>query len=367
MKKYQTIGIVTLITLITSGCNNNLLNQAKSLSENSKSLKESFNILASDYVESCYRRANYGLLTTDISQDVFKQKNLLLKACNTTLEGSKSTSVETKVLFVIQNTIISNYLDAIASISRDETFSFGQEAGKIKGVFEKAGLPLSEAKGTAFTAVVGFILKSITQNIASNSLKKEVPKVNLPLQKSICFLKKDFDNVYRRALNQEQKQLDEYYKSTIIIMLKRSRNEFELESLNIQKLRKNLYNEPPSKTQLLVQFSALPEVYHFYDEWRNKQVILRQRYDALDQYLDILDTIGSGHAALDKAAKGEGLDQAKFNSECNPIVKDDTLSKEKINQKTEFKKALVYLSSLDKKVIDLRNNKFVKNSIIRSH
>lgn len=359
----RVFGLFATIAVLAGGCSNDFFERARQVSDNSKKLKEVFLVLATDYVESCFRRANYGLLTTSPEGDFFGQRDNLMESCNFKLPDEEMTTKENaKVAFITQNNIIADYLDAIGTLSDKKTFDFSEEASSIQGVLERAGLDLSDSKGTVFGSVVGFIFQTISQDIARSALKDEVPRVNEPFQQAICFLKKDFDTIYRRALEQERTQMDTYYESTITVMLQRSRNESERDALSIQQLRQDLYNEVPSADSLPVAFSALPEVYDFYDEWREQQAELRQRFQALDQYLGVLSTIASGHESLAKASEEENFNPVNLDDNCEPMVVAEEIDPF-VSQRIELANALYYLDDFDNKVSELQDNQFIRQEI----
>jgi hypothetical protein len=307
------LGIFLAIAFLAGGCEDNLLNQARQLSSISQDLKASFSALANDYVTTCFRRASYGLFVTNPKQDPFVIRKILTEPCN------KQTLEDTKQVFIFENKIISSYLDAFGTLARGENFSFDVEVGKINDTIKKqTGQDLKAYNRGVFNQLLSFILKASTQQIAAKEIKNQVKIINPSFQVAICDFKNTFRESYKAKLDAEKGSFDDYYKKTIIIMIQRSRNESQVNALNIQRLRQRMYGDTPSKDKLPTEFAALPEVYQFDKQWREEEISHRTRYQALNKYVEILDTIASGHAALDKAAGGQGLNQGTFDEKCNP-------------------------------------------------
>jgi hypothetical protein len=311
LSQNKTLGFFLVLPFLISGCDSKLLNQTRQVSVISQQLKSSFPVLANDYVKTCYRRASYGLILTNPNQDPFSERKELEKLC--------SAKEEVKQAYIYQNEIISSYLDALGTLARAENFSFDVEVSKINDLFKKQfGEDLQKYNGGIFNKLLLVILKTSTQQIASKEIKIQVTKLNPDFQKSVCIFKNNFREIYKTQLDYEKENLDEYYTKTIKLMIQRSRNEFQLNGLNIQRLRQILYRETPSKDKLPIEFAALPEVYQFDSQWREKETSHQIHYQALNTYIEILNSIASGHAALDKLAGGEGLNQGTFDEECKP-------------------------------------------------
>lgn len=379
------------LVILLSGCGNEILDQARKLSSTSEDLKKVFPVLAKDYVDSCFRKADYTLLLSN-NQDVFAARNTALKACTDKLPsdlaplvgrkkdivGNSTIIEDASQAFITQNNVITGHLDAIGALSQKETFDFSSESGSLVDVLSRAGselggVTITDTQKTALESVIGFIFKAIAQDIARDALKKEIPKVNKSYQTVICFLRKDFNRIYRDSLDQEIEQLNQYYKSAIRLELQRTSSDFSLKQLKREKLRRELFNQRLFEGEIPVQFGTLLEVEAIYDEWRDKQAELRNRYAALDGYLRILDTISTGHSALAQIAESKAprnnnpndisLNQVSFNKEtCQPI---NQAYRKLEGDGAELQLALIsqYASTLKEQVSNLEKNKFISQKL----
>lgn len=354
----KSLGMFLVISCLASGCEDNLLNQARQVSATSQQLNASFPALADDYVETCIRKSSYQIIVTNPEEDFDTLRRQQIKSCN------NPTNEEAKQAFIFENKIISSYLGALGALASGDNFSFDTEVSQIDALIKKqTGEDLATYKGGVFSHLLSFILKSSTQQIAADEIKAQVKKLNPSFQSAICNFKDTFQEAYKANLNAEKAALDDYYRTTIRIMIQRSRNEFEVNALNIQKLRQVLYRETPSKDRLPIEFAALPEVYEFDNQWREEDKSHQIHYLALNKYVQILDTIASAHAALDLAAGGQGLNQGTFDEDCNPPkisqakvpITDDNMLQSSVSTKAQLKLAKAYLDRLETEIKELQD------------
>jgi|GEM_PF-5562804 len=356
----KTLGMFLVISCLASGCEDKLLNQARQVSATSQQLNESFPALANDYVETCFRTSYYQIIVTNPSKDFDILRQEKIKSC------TKPTKEEAKQAFIFENKIIATYLGALGALAGVDNFSFDTEVSQINVLIKnQTGEDLTTYKGGVFSQLLSFILKSSTEKMAADEIKAQVKKLNPSFQSAICNFKNTFQEAYKANLDAEKEALDDYYRTTIKIMIQRSRNEFEVNALNVQSLRQVLYGETPSKVRLPIEFAALPAVYEFDKQWREEDRSHQIHYLALNKYVQILDTIASAHAALDLAAGGQGLNQGTFDKECNPpklsqakvkrlFGTDDDMLKSSVSTKAQLKSAKTYLDRLETEIKELQ-------------
>lgn len=94
---------IMLSSFLMIGCQDSYLNQAKKLSENSAKLEELFNQQANDYIESCFRKADYTLIKPR-DANIFNDREKNRADCN---DGKRE---QRKSFFIAQNKIFSTYL-----------------------------------------------------------------------------------------------------------------------------------------------------------------------------------------------------------------------------------------------------------------
>ena len=398
--KKISIGIA-ISSLLIIGCQDSYLNQATKLSENSVKLEELFDQQANDYVESCFRRADYTLILPQ-AENIFEERQKNRDACNEII-------VQNKSLFIAQNKIISTYLQAIGNLAKDDNFILLGEDEKTKltriintgssligeNISDTSASELGSQSSSVFSQIINFIFEKSAKDFAANEIKTEVEQINEPFQKSICYFKKGWERLYTETLNQEENNLNSYYNNTIIQVVTKGSNEFDDTALNIQRLRQILgYDPSPKQENLPTQYAAYPEIYPYDQEWQSDLNSLDHKRSSLNTYVQILETIANTHAALEKASGGEGKGQETYcpsensdsNSTSDASSKNSDLDStannsqgfipnrnpetEDINKHKGYKDELIvsfYIDDFEKLVLDLESlHSIYKNDQFKS-
>lgn len=146
--------------------------------------------------------------------------------------------------------------------------------------------------------------------------------------------------------------------------------EFDEAALNVQKLRQVLgYNPNPNQQDLPTTYAAQPGIYAYDREWQTDLNSLEQKRSSLNTYIQILETIGNGHAALDQASGGEGKGQETYcpleNSDSdstahNPqgFITDNNLEEGNIDKYKNYQDELTfsfYIDDFEKLVLELES------------
>ncbi len=331
----KKIGFIFISCLLISGCDDSdsYLNQASKLSNNAQELQSVFESQATDYIESCYRRANHKLIYTNLGPSAFTERKEAIEGC----DGEEQRKARDS--FVLQNKIISNYLIAIANLAKDENFTlFGSdEKEKVEKLVNRLIAPNESSDssssnestsntfnpGKVFSTLVNFIFEASAKGYATDKIKTEVIRINNDFQHSICYFKLGWRKAYGRQLDFEEDQINDYYENTITQVIQRGRLDFERNTLENQSLRQALFQKPPTEDDLLTNYTAYPEVYEYDQEWQSKLDALQKRKSTLSEYINVLDKIAVAHASLEKASGGEGKGQeiTDCQESYSPLVK----------------------------------------------
>jgi hypothetical protein len=316
-KQLGMLAISMFLLTGLAGCNNDsYLNQAKRLSQNAEKLQTVYAEQASDYIESCYRTANHKLILP-LSGDPFGQRQQALNDCRDDEVYQKA-----KQAFIAENAVIANYLAAIGNLAQDENFVLlgNDEKTKLENIIntqvkqrvEETDLISNINAGQAFSGLISFIYKQAAQDYASDDIAGEVITINPDLQRAICYFKLGWNKTYGDSLNDEEKEINTFYENTILQVIQKSNKDFEQTVLNVQNLRQILYKTSPDRGGLLVNYAAYPEIYVYDKQWQNELESLQQKKSALKKYVNVLNEIASGHAALEEASGGYGKGQETY-------------------------------------------------------
>jgi hypothetical protein len=319
----KKIGFVFISTWFVSGCDDAYLTQASKLSNNAQELQSVFEYQATDYIESCYRRANHSLISTKLGPEAFASRIKAREDCD------DDDVRKARDNFVLQNQIISNYLVAIVNLAKDENFTlFGDdEKAKLENVVNSALVSSTDNSdstesssnllaninpGKVFSTLVNFIYEASAKSYATDEIKTEVIRINPSFQKSVCYFKLGWQKVYGRQLTFEGEEINKYYENTITQVIQRDRLDFERNTLENQSLRQTLFQTLPNQDDLLTNYTAYPEIYKYDREWQDELDTLQKRKSTLSEYINVLDKIAIAHASLEKASGGKGQGQETY-------------------------------------------------------
>ncbi len=314
IRKIFGFKVIISLTLLLNACGGSSadLRAARNLAILGEDANTTFKKIANDVYHSCLRQARYVPLQLSEEAPIDNRRRESEKKCE---DNSKQAS------FALEdaNSVVVAYLGALGSLSSDNLTNYKEldSIGKSLKRLQSSQLFTSD-QVDAGTAIAKFLFRIATEKFRREQLKDAVVNTDSYLTTYIKGLSKAINSGYIKTLESEKISVDEYYRGYIgnIISTGDSRNE---EGINVA-----------------VRDAAVTELD---SQWQNAKVIISEKQQLAQNYVEILELIAIDHNKIKKMyVKGETPSATQVNKMVKSYIKQLEPLVEKSNKLFEQKK-----------------------------
>jgi hypothetical protein len=268
----------TPLFILLVGCSSEDFGNVQSFASGAATVNDGFQLVATDFYDSCVRSARYtvlGLPSRDnVSTPVFGQREKAAQDC--------SAEKELQPRLINANAILVNYMIGLGNLAGDRPVNFGPNIRKLGDSISSIS-QFDPGDVKAATSIVDLLFKMWSDSYRRAKLKDVIVNTDPSVQVYISGLKKIVDRGYIDShLITEQSALDKYFQNYLSAQYPPTTS---------------TKNSPPTGTKDLM----IPVV----DEaWRTRQEAIDKRIAVARAYSAVLSEVASTHADLKRVFGG---------------------------------------------------------------